>query len=259
MFMKNFKIKLSLVVFALIPFLLLSSLVSAHLIKKEFIYQGKLGDYQNQVVMHLEVEEDSVTGSYYYSKHQKKLQLKGVLDRSNGMVVLTESYKGVATGYFKGVLFPSKIKGSWSATKNFEDKQKFELDLVNTATSAEIYRQNQFRRYLNTFINRSYDYSTDSYDFYEVSDILNVNFIDKLHFDFYYSVNGSNGHTGGIQGVAKMINKNNAVFISQDGCELKFDFANKNKVVIKATADKCGDYGGANIIFDNTLKLQKKL
>lgn len=216
-----------------------------------YTFHGKLGSYMPQVIMNLIFEGEAVSGSYYYSKHQKELELKGTINPLNNEIEMTESYRGETTGYFNCTFSDSKIMGVWSAKKNSPKKHEFKLSPLNINSEKLIKnKKEKFKKYIFEHESAFYNPESKEWETYDTSDDININSIDQSTFDFYYAVNGMNGHSGSLSGVGKMRNDSVGYFSDKEGCELKFKF-HQDTVHIEAAG--CENYAGARAHFGGSL------
>lgn len=214
------------------------------------VYQGKLGLYDQQVIMELSITGNDVNGSYFYTKHQKSLELTGVFDSQTNMVQLTESYKGKTTGYLEFNLSRGEINGNWMKKKGHNEKEEFTAMLVNI--DKDDYTLNH-SRYKNEHQITMYGLEEDNIE--QVTDVLNISKIGGGYFTFYYSVIGKNAHMGNIEGFGEIGEDNLGIFRDEETCELEFDFE-KNTIEVHETGD-CRTYRGYHAYFEGILTLVK--
>ncbi|MGB0915330.1 MAG: hypothetical protein ACPGVI_04615 [Crocinitomicaceae bacterium] len=210
-----------------------------------FLFEGRMGQYESNIVMELNIANGAVSGRYYYARHQKYLTLNGTIDKS-GEVELTESYKGEKTGYLNFVL-TEDIKGTWKATPDSDDLQKFEANQITTV-SKENYKPT-FSAYEYDHITRIYNGPDLPSDDVDVTDRMTFNTISDSLAAFYYNVVGANGHLGSINGLAKNID--GIWTFKDDGeCTLTIKFDGKQANI---NEEDCGYYRGARAYFEGTL------
>ncbi len=197
------------------------------------VFQGTLGIYEAQLVMSLIREGDQVKGSYYYSRHQKPLQLSGKIDKKSGILKITERYKGKVTGHFEGKIEEGVFKGDWFKAKERKEVHKFSFRKVHIAKE-----NRRFTKYSKTFKM----FLVGEEEPVMVKTILKVSSISEKTFSFYYEVYGQNGHSGSMQGLATVTEPGVAVFYGKEGAQLIFKFT-KNSVETVPN-DKCRYYCG---------------
>lgn len=217
----------------------------------EEIYTGKLGVYQAQVVMQLTFSDEKITGTYYYTKHQKKLNLEGNIDYYTGKITMMESYKNKVTGYLEGTLVDNEISGIWKAKKNDENTQKFNVSLLQTSEDNAIIEEVRFSKYILEHSIELYDSDTEDWQSMSTTDVIKVNSFTDNNFDFYYSITGTNGHTGSIEGIGTMQTESIGQFKDGEGCELRFAFFDDS---LSIEAEGCENYAGARAYFGGTLR-----
>ncbi|MDX2360900.1 MAG: hypothetical protein QNK23_08850 [Crocinitomicaceae bacterium] len=211
------------------------------------IYVGYIGLYEKHVVMDLIITGDQISGTYFYSKHQKPLTLSGTFDQANNLFKVYETYNGVKTGYMEfTVSKDGKIDGVW---KSKEDSQNEEvIFLAITGVIPELYTP-IFKRYEVTHDIMIYNGEED--EPLEATSYLVINKIDEKYFSFYLSVIGGNAHVGSLEGLGTYDESNNSVgsFTDGDRCTLHFKF---NENTVEIMEDNCGDYHGAHAYFEDT-------
>lgn len=218
---------------------------------KWFIYEGVIGDYEKHVVVFLTIKESNeVTGNYYYSKHQKLLQLSGKYDPNSGKYNLTESYKGKTTGYLEFKNQNGNLNGEWKKSKSDAKLQTLRLTLLTKFQGKE--PKIEFNSYQNT--HEIAVYNGEGEDLVEVMDQLLISKINEQFYSFDYNVTGANAHTGSADGIIKMEDLKTGHFYGEDNCDLVFTFK-KNEVEI--VENDCQYYHGARAYLDNTLTKKK--
>lgn len=75
------------------------------------VYEGKI-DNKYGIVMELSINDEYVTGSYYYTSKKSPITLSGSIDNGN-IIRLEETVKGKSTGQFVGSYTPDEISGTW--------------------------------------------------------------------------------------------------------------------------------------------------
>ncbi|MFK8037940.1 MAG: hypothetical protein AB8B74_06595 [Crocinitomicaceae bacterium] len=217
---------------------------------KAYYYAGIIDIYSSQIVMKLVANGNDITGTYYYSTRQKELQLKGQINLEDQSIELEESYKGKTSGYFSGYYSESSIKGTWKDAKNEDNSADFNLSKLSINSKTIVADKQKFKQYKLEHESGLYNSETDDYDLYTTEDKINISYIDHATFDFYYSVNGMNGHSGSIAGLANMKTEKEGYYTDQNGCELTFIF---NKDTIEILASGCEDYSGMRAHFGGKL------
>ena len=214
------------------------------------VYQGTLGVYDQHVVMQLSITGNEVQGSYFYSKHQKSLNLKGAYDAESGLMQVTESYKGKTTGYLEFTLSRGEIVGKWMKKEGAEDKEDFSARLIGVD-------KNEYEPVHEHYLNKHEIsiYNVEEGDVEEVVDVLKINKIGGGYFSFYYSVIGTNAHLGNIEGFGEIGDDEIGIFRDDEACELEFTFS-KNTVEVHETGD-CQLYRGYRAYFGGILTKAK--
>ncbi len=218
------------------------------------IYEGFIGMYQKHVVVSLALADDnSVTGTYYYDKHQKHLDLKGTYDPKSGSYELTESYKDKTTGLLRFKNFNGDLKGNW--LKNAKDKSPQELELRFLYQAGNEKPTIQFSKYEMKHQITMYNGEED--ELMESLDELKIAKINDQFYSFTYFLVRRNGHTGEADGVIRMDSDPTKLighFYGEEKCDLKFEFSGK-KVDIEE--NNCEYYHGANAYMDGNLVMVK--
>ncbi len=209
------------------------------------LYEGKLGLYESQVVLALEIQGEAVSGNYFYAKHQKTLSLEGTYDPSSGMVKATESYKGKTTGYLEFKLSHGEIEGRWMKQKDAQEKEDFTATLIDLSEEDYSAKHGRYKDvHKITLFSGEDDYEE------EVTDVLTISEVGGGFFSFYYSVIGANAHIGSVEGFAKR-KGDTGIFRDLESCELTFTFSG-NTVEVHETGD-CQYYRGARAYFEGVL------
>lgn len=190
-------------------------------------YAGRMGPYEQKVILELGLFEEEVSGRYFYAKHQQFIAITGKYDSIQNQLSLTESYNGNITGYIEASVDAEGIlTGSWSKVRNGE-KQPFMAKPLNLALDESEQMDVRFLRFEKEHtieIFDGMDTSTEP-DLDEVKDELALSRLDNKHFGFYYQVVGSNSNIGILDGVATVVDKNYAIYTNpNDGCLLSFRF-----------------------------------
>ena len=61
---------------------------------KTYVFEGKLGKYNRQMMMKISFDGDSIIGESFYTKHQKIIDLSGTIDYVRGEAVFCEKNEG---------------------------------------------------------------------------------------------------------------------------------------------------------------------
>lgn len=213
-------------------------------------YEGRIGNYKQQIVMELGISGDQVSGRYFYARHQKFLDLNGVLDTISDTLRLIETHLGNNTGYLTFKKDSLGLHGYWQANPD-GPHQYFEANPIELNLGNRDQILAGFVRYNQSKIIEMYNGLDKRTDREQSLDELMLSKIDKKHFAFYYHVVGPNGHTGVLDGIATVVDKDYAIF-KQDDCLISFKIYN-DSIVIEEEED-CSMYRGIRANFSNTLK-----
>ncbi|MCH2231096.1 MAG: hypothetical protein MK105_12195 [Crocinitomicaceae bacterium] len=213
------------------------------------LIEGVMGLYASTVIMELNIGNSIVKGRYFYAKHQKYIDLNGTIDKS-GEINLTETYQGKKTGFINFVL-EDKIKGTWKATPDSRESQIFEGTKVTSLVKEEF--KPVFSAFEYTHITRIYKGPNDEPDEYDVTGRLTFNTISNSMASFHLSVNGANGHSGSIEGIAHKA-EGIWTFYGENECKLTIQIV-ENKAIIDE--DTCNYYHGNRAYFQGTLEQVK--
>jgi len=217
------------------------------------VYQGNIGLYESHVVMEFAINGADVQGSYFYTKHQKTLTLKGNVDTLNNQIILEESYKGKTTGYIRFAMNNSELKGSWSKTKAFEEDENFSASKMNLIGI----RRNNFSTEFNRFeyLHEISFFNGEEDELMETTDQLIINNINDQYISFHYDVTGKNAHLGNIEGIAKVDESGTWFYSDDEKCKLKFHLDDQS-VRVEVIGD-CSTYGGYHAHFGGKLNKVK--
>lgn len=223
------------------------------------VLETYIGIYQDLAIMILKQEKGTnddgtvnVTGYYFYEKHQKNLDLEGVMDPISGKYVLTESYKGKTTGYMEFI--PGIADESfWTPANNTSDEQELNAKLLTGGDPLEMtleLNHGQYKYKHNVMM------MVDEDENFEATDELNVTFINDEYMAFYINVTRTNAHLGSVAGVAKVYG-DHARYLVDEGdeymlCDLEFDLSEAGE--IKVIENDCSSWHGAYASFDGTYK-----
>lgn len=210
------------------------------------VYSGKLGLYQQEVVMELIISGNQVSGSYFYAKHQKTLQLDGTYDKNTQKFLVTESYKGNPTGYMEFTLTKGDLVGSWMKKAGSKEKEDFHAALlpIDEKNFKAVHSTYEYKHQMQVYN------ATEEADVEMVTDVLKVSQLGEGLFAFYYNVIGGTGHLGSMDGLGET--RDGISIFEVDDCALQFDFSAK-AAVVKETGD-CQYYRGARVYFEGSLK-----
>jgi hypothetical protein len=211
------------------------------------VYEGTLGLYEQQIVMELVITGEKVSGSYFYAKHQKLIQLDGTFDPAKQRVQATESYKGKTTGYLDFYVEKGELTGKWMKKAGAKDQEDFSARMVSIAK--EDYAP-KFEEYDNPHEVMVYNGSEEGEEMMDANNVLKLTKIGKGYFTFYYSVVGANAHMGTVEGLGETQN-GVGFFEGEEECRLEFKFGNKTVEVEEA--QPCDYYRGARAYFDGKL------
>lgn len=218
------------------------------------IYEGFIGLYEQHVVVSLSLSDDNtVTGTYFYDKHQKHLNLNGSYDPKSGNYNLTESYKNKQTGLLQFKNFNGELIGLWKKGSKDTEPQEIKLKLLYAAGNTQ--PKIEFSKYEMKHEITLYNGQTE--DIEKVTDQLNVATINKEFKSFSYSITRRNGHMGSADGIIRM-DKNSAKqvghFYGESNCDLAFTFTDKS---VDIEENDCEYYHGANAYMDGSLSKVK--
>jgi hypothetical protein len=165
----------------LLTFFLLSvsfSVLSYNVIER-YEYKGKIKD--NEITMVLEIDGETVTGSYLYNKNNGVISLKGEL--SNGRLKLSESYDGETTGKIDAKSnSPHAFNGVWVGKKEYQ----FNIER-NTKGLDEIVKYHNINSDINNTVSIDFTFLDDNKQNLSV-DIIDDDFqivIEDMNFDGY--------------------------------------------------------------------------
>ena len=98
-------------------------------------YTGTIDD-KYEIVMSIELIGENISGSYYYTVHNKSISLKGSFSHVNNSFIIDEFSKGEKTGSFSGEINSEiSISGLWTAFSKAPGRVKpipFELTKLDT-------------------------------------------------------------------------------------------------------------------------------
>lgn len=221
-------------------------------------YEGRMGNYEQQVVLEMGILGTEVTGRYFYARHQDFLALEGNYDSITKTFKLTESYRGKITGYIRFTQTEKgNLEGSWSKLEESQAEpfRATKLDLTLDDVQLDV----DFERYDFRHEVLIYSGVSNESDIKPVIDEIMISHLDEKYFSFHYSVVGGNGHLGSMDGIGIRTSVDSAEYLAPlKGCVLNFAFMN-DSIVISEKED-CSSYRGMRAHFGNTLgKVQKGL
>lgn len=213
------------------------------------IYQGTMSNGKH-IGMYLALNEnDSIYGSYFYSRHQKLIELSGIYNPKTGEYTISEYYKSKLTGLFVLKNSNGKLTGHWKKNARADKQNGIELYFVENQKSVK--PTIDFTRYENKHM--TFEYSTEEES--EVTDELFIAKISTKTALFDYSVIGTNWHTGQVNGKLEYSNEHQADFEGEDDCQLSFNFEKGNVSIMESN---CQYYRGMRAYFDNELTKKQK-
>lgn len=220
------------------------------------VAEAYIGDYQDLAIMVLKEEgkdEDGqikVTGYYFYEKHQKNLDLEGTKNPNTGKYILTESYKGKPSGYMEFI--PEKPDQSFWAAKKGGEQQDMNVRIFTGGDPYEMTLVIDHGTY--GYEHELVFYNDDEAEPETTTDELKVTFIDDEFMAFTLDVVRTNGHLGGVSGIATIDGKKAKYYVPETDntmlCDLEFDLSVKNEITVKE--NDCSSWHGAFASFDGT-------
>lgn len=215
-----------------------------------YFYEGRIGNYQQQIVMELGISGNQVSGRYFYARHQKFLDLNGVIDTISDTLRLAETHLGNITGYLTFKKDSLGLHGYWQTTLN-DAHQFFEAQPISINLGKRDQMAVGFVKYSHPKEVEMYNGMDKKTNRENTIDELALSKIDKKHFAFYYHVFGPNGHTGVLDGIATVIDKDYAIYQHED-CLLSFKIYT-DSIVVEEEED-CSLHRGVRASFNNSLK-----
>lgn len=213
------------------------------------VYAGKVGPYDQQIIIQFTIIHDSVIGEYYYSVHQEFLQLNGGLNKSNDSIYIQERHLGKSTGYWQIKLLNNSVDGIWRKIQNSSDQEI--VTARKLFDSKKHISLSDHRFYNRPHVISFYNGENIPSDTFEVTDLCYISLISDSLLSFSHHVSAVNGHQGSIEGIAKMKSKHKATYTDTTGCELDFRFSN-DSLTIEET--DCMYYRGFRANFDSKMK-----
>ena len=206
---------------------------------KKCIAVAQFGIYESVAILNLNpkikgsnTEHIPISGTYYYLKHAKKIDLEGHLDLKVNRIVLQESHNGKVTGniQFSG---NDNTKNYWRLPDSMENEKATLIHLCNIdseQTEVEIARM----YYENKFKIRDYSYPENS-PLFDATDSVWACKLPDNALAFHINVTGDNYHLGRWRGVALSSNSDN-IFIHKsfpygDKCELTIQLKPRESIL----------------------------
>jgi hypothetical protein len=219
-------------------------------------YEGRVGTYEQQVVLELGITDSTVSGRYFYARHQKFLALEGTFDTLTKEIKLVESYRGKITGYINCVQKPDgSLEGSWSKLEE-GDKEPFSANPLELNLGGKRLMKVRFEKYTRAHDILVYNGISNEPAIEKVVDEIVVSHINDSYFSYHYSVIGGNAHLGSMDGIAKSNDTKTANYQSQKtDCMLQFSFKKDSISIIED--GNCSYYRGMRAHFGNTLGIIK--
>ncbi len=222
-------------------------------------YEGRIGTYEQQVVLEIGILNDEVTGRYFYARHQNFLALEGSYDSLKQEFNLIETFRGKITGYIRCWLDEEgNLDGSWSKQED-GDSELFKAKRLTLGSGDQKRLDVDFLKYNHRHKIQIYSGMSNESDIEYVIDEMMISQLDETYFSFYYSIIGGNGHTGSIDGIGIMNTSDSADFIApHSGCILGFVFEADSLFIYEK--EDCSFYRGMRAHFTNKLgKIEKGL
>jgi hypothetical protein len=213
-------------------------------------YAGTIGLYGEDVLMEVHSNDNNITGRYWYLKHGRQIQLSGTKSGKGNEWQLQESVKNVVTGNMTLAVSENELTGQWYAPGKKSQLQEVRLQKVYHTPDGPM--QPNFETYTFEHIISIYNGEEDEQEEAE-DDIKLVRIGDYVLFQYF--VIGHNAHVGHINGLAKMVSKNKAVFKGEDGCELSITFEGEKVSIVEE--ESCSYYRGMRAHFGGTLTKSK--
>ena len=213
-------------------------------------YAGTIGLYGEDVLMEVNSDDNTITGRYWYLKHGKQIRLSGTTSAKGNEWQVAESVKNVVTGNMTLEVNGDELSGQWYAPGKKSELQEVKLQKVYHSDAGTIepkFETYQFTKTISIY-NGEEDEEEEATD-----DIKLVRIGDYVLFQYF--VIGHNAHVGHINGLAKMKDKNKAVFKGEDACELSLTFDGNEVTVMEE--ESCSYYRGMRAYFAGTLKKTK--
>ncbi|MFT5778831.1 MAG: hypothetical protein ACI837_001787 [Crocinitomicaceae bacterium] len=219
-------------------------------------YEGRVGIYEQQVVIELGISDSTVSGRYFYARHQRFLALEGTYDTLTKEIKLIESYRGKITGYINCIQdVEGNLEGTWSKLED-SDKEPFAATRLELNLDGKRLMNVRFEKYTHAHEILVYNGISNEPAIEKVVDEIVISHINDRYLSFHYSVIGGNAHLGSMDGIAQITEPNLAEYQSpQTECLLRFSFT-KDSIAIVEEGD-CSSYRGMRAHFGNTLGLIK--
>lgn len=212
-------------------------------------YTGTVGMYDSQIIMELSFNGEDVNGSYWYSKHKKRLKLHGTFNEKDQTYSLTESISGKNTG---GITFKkdgNNIIGKWQAPDKSFAAEAFFCEKV--VTESDKHMAPKFQQFEFSHQIEVYNSEVDDMAIEDASDYLSLVKLNSEKFVFIYNVIGHNYHTGNIGGIGTYLTPGLGQFKGDEGCRVEFQFFDDHIEITEEVS--CDYYKGHRAYFGGTL------
>ena len=232
-------------------------------IKTRHVLFCNIGGYESPAIMVLnwdgpnESGTSEIEGYYFYVRYQKNIDLKGFSDSRTRGIYLNESYKGEPTGYME--FYQGGIDGAsyWTSSKENDDHKYFnseELFFRDPSEKNLVIQKDKYRyKHIIAALNYNDPEGTwsnpDSYDLYEVEDKLNCVIINDEYFAFDIRVMCTNWHEGKINGITKISDVNQVLYVDDEMGECKLTFNLSEEGSITVGEETCWRYHGTRASF----------
>ena len=218
-------------------------------------YMGRLGIYQQFVVLSLNEESGSIHGAYFYARHGKLLELAGTWDSVKEIGVMTESWQGQPTGSFTFEKTDSGMKGTW-VDANGAGPASFQfLKLSGTVSNLRddtLPRRGFYERRHRSWLWIDDEHGKAVQKHFDTLSWLRIVPLSSQAFAFHNYVVGSNAHQGRVEGIAFWLDETTAIHVQSDGYVpesgpgvIRFEFSGEEVRVLPIQS--CDHFGGARI------------
>lgn len=217
-------------------------------------YEGRLGNYHQQFVLEIGQSSNQISGRYFLARHQKYIDLNGTIDTLSDTIRLVETHLGNITGYLTFKRDSNELNGYRQSTlegpRQAFHAKPIQLELQNREQISVV-----FLKYTKDKTIEVYN-SIESKTVQEKAvDELLLSKVDNKHFAFYYHVIGPNGHTGSVDGIATLVDKDYAIY-KEDECMLSFRIFSDS--IIVEEEEECTFNRGMHATFNNSLQKTTK-
>lgn len=250
------------------------------------VYVGGLGSY-NVAVVRISLSDQNVQGTYYYARHAKPLELKGVRNPDTGEYLMSETWSGKITGHWRVTITDDGIKGIWTSPErtteetmdlaNIEKGNGFRevpatepVDLKRLPIEANPKMDARGKAIEGDYAHHGQTWCFEYTDNMEIArdekgeyirtfapatERMRIQYIGDGYFSFYCNVVGGNAHMGSMTGIARMTGLNTAEFHGVEDALLGFQF--KRDRMITREIRSCSHYAGMRAGFNQTFMRQK--